>query len=151
MDNIDLKILKLQKKNARITASDISSNINLSVSAVSDRLKKLESSGIIEQYTTIINPRYLNKDLTVIMFVALEGPKYTDKFIELVLEEDEILDCHYLAGEYDYALKIMTENTDTLETILNHIKGIEGVAKTKTTVVLSTKKHVHSIFPSKKL
>lgn len=149
MDNIDVQILKILQANARTTASEISSKINLSISAVSDRLKKLESTGIIEQYTTIINPTYLNKNLTAIMFIALERPNYTEKFVELIQNEEEILDCYYIAGEYDYSLKILTENTFTLENILNRIKGIEGVVKTKTSVVLSTVKHIHSIFPHK--
>lgn len=147
MDAIDVKILKLLQKNARITASEISSEINLSVSAVSDRLKKLESSGIIQQYTAIINPRKLDKDLTVIMFISLERPKFSDRFVEFVKSEDEILECHYIAGDYDYALKIITKNTYTLENLLNRIKSASGVQKTKTVVALSAAKNNYSVTP----
>ncbi|MCX7922658.1 MAG: Lrp/AsnC family transcriptional regulator [Clostridia bacterium] len=147
MDVIDVKILKLLQKNARITASEISGEINLSVPAVSDRIRKLESSGIIQQYTAIINSRKLEKDLTAIMFVSLERPKYTERFLEFVNGEMEILECHYLAGDYDYALKIVTENTFTLESLLNRIKSVQGVQKTKTIVVLSTVKNNYSVCP----
>lgn len=147
MDNIDVKIIKLLQNNARITASEISGEINLSVSAVSDRLKKLESSGIIEKYTAIVNARRLKKDLTAIMFVSLERPKFTDKFIEFVNSENEILECHYLAGDYDYSLKIITDNSFTLESLLNRIKSIPGVLRTRTIVALSTVKNNHSIVP----
>jgi Lrp/AsnC family transcriptional regulator, leucine-responsive regulatory protein len=145
MDAIDVKILKLLQKNARTTASEISSEINLSVSAVSDRVKKLEASGIIQQYTAIINPRKLDKDLTVIMFISLERPKFSDRFVEFVKSEDEILECHYIAG--DYALKIITKNTYTLENLLNRIKGAQGVQKTKTVVALSAAKNNYSVTP----
>ncbi|MCG8501561.1 MAG: Lrp/AsnC family transcriptional regulator [Firmicutes bacterium] len=147
MDNIDIKILKILQKNARTTASEISSQINLSVPAVSDRLKKLETSGIIKQYTAIIDPVHLKRQLTAIMFISLERPKYTDLFAECIQQEDEILECHYIAGDFDYALKVITENTSTLEHLLNRMKSIRGVRKTKTVIVLSTFKNNYSITP----
>ena len=147
MDNIDIKIIKLLQKNARISASEISGEINLSVPAVSERLKKLESSGIIQQYTAIINPGHMGKDLTAIMFVSLERPRFTDNFVEFIQVQEEILECHYLAGDFDYALKIITESTYTLEALLNKIKSVQGVQKTRTIVVLSTVKNKHSITP----
>ena len=59
----------------------------------------------------------------VIMFVSLENPTFIDKFIEIIQGENEIVECHYLAGEFDYALKIITENTETLEKVLNKINN----------------------------
>lgn len=148
MDNLDIKILKLLQQNSRITASEISSKINLSVPAVGDRLKKLDASGIIEKYTVILNAKKMNKNLMIIMFVSLECPKYTDPFINIIQLDDEIVECHYLAGDFDYALKIITESTESLERILNKIKNIPGVQKTKTNVSLSTIKNIHSIIPT---
>lgn len=147
MDGIDVKIIKLLQKNARVTASEISSEINLSVPAVSERLKKLEASGIIQQYTAIINPRMVKKELTAIMFVTLERPKFSEKFVEVVNEIDEIIECHYLAGDYDYALKIITENTFSLEELLTKIKAVQGIHRTRTIVVLSTIKNNYSVTP----
>lgn len=147
MDIIDKKILHILHKNARITASEISNQINLSVSAVGDRLKKLEASGIIENYTTILNPNMMEKSLTAIIMVALERPKYADLFQEFVNKENDILDCYYLAGDYDYALKIVTKDTATLEVLIGKIKALEGLLKTKTTIVLSTIKDTHSVLP----
>lgn len=148
MDNIDIKIIKLLQQNSRVTASEIGSKINLSVPAVGDRLKKLDASGIIEKYTIILNAKKMNKHLMIIMFVSLESPKYTEPFINIVQLDDEIVECHYLAGDFDYALKIITESTKSLERILNKIKNIPGVQKTKTNVSLSTIKNIHSIIPS---
>jgi Lrp/AsnC family leucine-responsive transcriptional regulator len=148
MDNLDIKILKLLQQNSRVTASEISNKINLSVPAVGDRLKKLDASGIIEKYTVILNAKKMNKHLMIIMFVSLESPKYTDPFINIVQLDDEIVECHYLAGDFDYALKIITESTESLERLLNKIKNIPGVQKTKTNVSLSTIKNIHSIIPN---
>jgi Lrp/AsnC family transcriptional regulator, leucine-responsive regulatory protein len=145
VDNIDVKILKLLQFNARMTVSEMAAKINLSIPAVSERLKKLESSGIIEQYTAILNAKKLNKSLTVIVFITLESSKYTDKFNQFVNAEDEIVECYYLAGDFDYVLKIITDNTLTLENILNKIKGVSGIQKTRTIVTLSNIKNKHSI------
>jgi len=148
MDNLDIKILKLLQQNSRVTASEISNRINLSIPAVSDRLKKLDASGIIEKYTVILNPKKMNKHLMIIMFISLESPKFTDPFINIVQLDDEIVECHYLAGDFDYALKIITESTESLERFLYKIKNIPGVQKTKTNVSLSTIKNIHSVIPS---
>lgn len=147
MDAIDVKIVRLLQRNARVTASEISGEINLSVPAVSERLRKLESTGVIEKYTAIVNPSSVKKELTSMMFVTLERPKYTDKFLEIVNNLDEIIECHYLAGDYDYALKVITENTFSLEDLITKIKAIQGVHRTRTIVVLSTVKNNHSVSP----
>ena len=147
MDSIDINILKILQSNARVTTSEISSRVNLSIPAVSERLKKLEAAGIIQQYTTIINPQKLNKNLTAIMFVSLERPKFNESFVEFIGGENEIIECHYLTGDFDYALQIITENTTTLEKVLNKIKSVKGIQKTRTIVVLSTVKNKYSISP----
>lgn len=145
MDELDINILRLLKENAKIPASEISNQINLSVSAVGERLKKLEKSGVIKQYTTILNPNMLKKDLTALMFISLERPQVSEQFLKYVQLENEIMDCYYLAGDYDYLIKIATENTSSLEKLLNRIKSISGIIKTNTTVVLKTEKESYSI------
>jgi len=147
VDNIDIKIIKLLQENARVTASEIAGNINLSVPAVSERLKKLESSGVIKQYTTIVDPVHMNKTLMAIVFVTLERPRFADTFAEFVKKQNDILECHYLAGDSDYALKVVTENTSTLQELLDHIKSLQCVQKTRTTVILSTAKNNYSVIP----
>ncbi|WP_105617581.1 Lrp/AsnC family transcriptional regulator [Vallitalea okinawensis] len=147
MDNIDIQIINLLQKNARISISEISQCVNLSVSAVSERLRKLENSGYIKQYTTILDPEKMQKDLTVIMFVSLERSHFSAKFQEFVENEDEILECHYLAGSYDYSLKIITRNTLSLQRIMNTLKSLPGIRKTQTNVILSTMKKQYSVKP----
>ena len=119
MDDIDIKIIRLLQNHARMTVSEISTRVNLSVPADSERFKKLESTGIIQQYTAIVNPSKVHKDLMAIMFISLERPQFTDHFVDFIKGQKDILECHYLAGDYDYALKIVTDNTATLESLLN--------------------------------
>lgn len=148
MNEIDLNILSLLQSNSRMSISEISNKVNLSVSATSDRLKKLENSGAITDYATILNPESFGKTLMAIMFVSLENPNYTDVFSKFIHSDNEILECHYLTGNFDYALKIVTKNTSTLETLLNRIKRVTGIKKTETMVVLSTVKNQYSILPT---
>ncbi len=145
MDKIDIKILECLKHNARENASVIGGKVNMSVSAVIERIKKLESSGIIKQYTLALDPKKLGLDLTVFMSVSLEHPKYSSTFQEFVKQCPQIIECQYIAGDYDFLLKIVSRSTHTLEQLLNEIKCVGGVSSTKTSVVLSTIKEDYSI------
>ena len=147
MDDIDRKILKKLQENARITVSDLNSEIALSMPAISERIKKLEASGVIKQYTTILDPAMLNKHLMALMFLRFDNPKHGDQFASLVKAEPEIKECYYITGDFDYSLKILTENTRTLEKLLTRIKNASGVVKTQTSVILSTITDSPSILP----
>lgn len=147
MDIIDIKILEFLRENSRINASLIGEKINLSVSAVIERIKKLEASGIIKQYTTILDAKLLGKDTTAFISVRLEHPKCNENFIENVTKHSEITECHYLTGDFDFLLKVITASTESLGQVLNQIKSINGVLLTKTVVVLSTVKNEVSCSP----
>ncbi len=147
MDDIDKKILRKLQQNARITISDLSSEIALSMPAISERLKKLEASGVIKQYTAILDPALLNKHLMALMFLRFDNPGHGDHFTELVKDEPEIKECYYITGDFDYSLKILTENTRTLEKLLTRIKNHPGIVKTQTIVILSTITDSPSILP----
>jgi len=149
LDITDVKILEILQDNARASISDLSKQVNLSLSAVSERLKKLESSNIIEQYTTIINPEAMSKDLSVLMMVSLENTTgNTVKELQAFVEQnDEVLECHHITGEYDYALNITTRNTESLEKLMSTIKNINGVRHCQTNVILSTSKKRYSVKP----
>lgn len=140
MDLIDYKLLACLKENSRANATTIGAKINLSTSAVIERIKKLESSGLIQGYTTIINQSVLGRELMAFIYVSLEHPKYNENFIRLINENTSIAECHYIAGDFDFILKVLTQRGSMLEEILNHIKAIDGVSLTRTSVVLSTNK-----------
>ena len=147
MDITDVRILELLQENSRISISEISKRVNMSLSAVSERLKKLESSGVIEKYTVILNPQYLGKELSVIMNLCLEQPGTFEEFGEFVHSEPEILECHYITGEYDISLKIVTKNTVSLERLMTRIKNFPGIGRSQTNVILSSNKNHCSVPP----
>ncbi len=147
MDSLDYKILCCLKENARENATNIGAKINLSTSAVIERIKKLEASGLIQQYTTIINQNISGRDLTAFISVRLEHPKFNETFCSIIDQQDEIVECHYIAGDFDFILKVVTSSAQTLEERLNFIKSLSGVSLTRTSVVLSTNKHDVCLLP----
>jgi Lrp/AsnC family leucine-responsive transcriptional regulator len=147
VDRIDIDILSCLKENARMSISTIAERINMSVSAVGERIKKLENAGIIKQYTVILDAKRIGKELFAFISVSLEHPKYNELFIESIKNNTQITECHYVTGDFDFLLKVVTKSTDTLSNILNIIKSIRGVSLTRTLVVLSTPKNELSYLP----
>lgn len=138
MDATDKKILKRLQENARVTVSVLSQEISLSMPAISERLKKLENTGVIKQYTAILDPALVDKHLMAFFYVSFDDPSHGDKFAEFISSEPDVKECFYITGDYDYALKIITKNTKSLEKLLTRIKNQEGIARTETIVALST-------------
>lgn len=147
MDKIDCEILSCLKENARENATNIGAKINLSTSAVIERIKKFEASGLIKQYTIVLDQHTLGGDLMAFISVRLEHPKYYENFVELINSHNSIAECYYIAGDFDFIIKIITKNAQSLEDILNYIKSIEGVSLTRTSVVLSTNKNEVCMLP----
>lgn len=147
MDKIDCEILSCLKENARENATNIGAKINLSTSAVIERIKKFEASGLIKQYTIVLDQHTLGGELMAFISVRLEHPKYYENFVELINSHNSIAECYYIAGDFDFIIKIITKNAQSLEDILNYIKSIEGVSLTRTSVVLSTNKNEVCMLP----
>lgn len=147
MDNIDIKILQCLRENSRLNASAIGARINMSVSAVIERIKKMESAGIIQQYTVILNSHKIGKGVSAFILISLEHPKFNDDFVKCTQKNTQITECHYITGDFDFLVKIETDSTETMVDTLNEIKGIHGVSQTRTLLVLSTMKNELTALP----
>ena len=148
MDAIDRRILACLKENARENATNIGAKINLSPSAVIERIRKLEHSGLIQQYTAIIDQHVIGRELMAFINVRLEHPQHYENFVETIKANDTVAECYYIAGDFDFLLKVVTTSGKALEEILTKIKSIEGGSLTRTTVVLSTNKHEVCLLPN---
>lgn len=148
MDSLDYEILNILKKNARKKASDISKEIHLSVSTVIERIRKMESSGVIEAYTIITNEHKVGNDLAALMEISLDHPRYNESFSIKIMEHPNIISCYYLTGDFDFMLKISCRSSEHLEQIHKWIKDQEGVRSTKTHIVLRNIKNIYSSLPS---
>lgn len=141
VDIIDAKILEVLKQNGRSTASDISKKVNLSIPAVSERIRKLEEANVIEQYTVRVNREKMGYKLLAIIFANIDHTANIQQFREVIVQFSEVMECHHMAGEYDYMLKVLVEDTAQLEIFLSEkLKSIRGVRTSNTLIVLSTLK-----------
>ncbi len=147
MDKLDLEIINELKKNARQTASEISKSIHLSVSTVIERIRKMEKSGVIQSYTVITSDNRLGNDITVLMEVSMEHPRFNEEFIHCINDNTNVIACYYLTGEFDFMLKICCHSSEHLEQIHNVIKDCPGVRLTRTHYVLRTVKNIYSSLP----
>lgn len=143
MDEIDKKIIKILSENSRISNSEISKQVFLSIPAVGERIKKLEEKNIIEKYTIRTNRNKLGYKLLAIIFVNIDDTEKIKEFREKITEMEEVIECLHMAGEYDYLLKILVKDTEELEDFLsNKMKSIKGVGRSNTMISLSTLKDV---------
>ena len=147
MDQLDYKILECLKQNARQKASAIGNQINLSVSAVIERIHKLEAAGVITGYTVDLDMKKIGQDVTAFMEIGLEHPRFYDSFTAAVRNNPNIISCYYLTGEYDFLLKIVTDSSDSLERIHRQLKSLDGVQTTKTHFALKSIKNDFVMVP----
>jgi len=147
IDAIDEKILEVLQENARVSISELSKRINLSLSAVSERLKKLEASGIIKQYTAILDPVAMDKELSAYMMINVDNSGSITELIKLIGQSEEILEAYFVAGDCDYILRIATKNTATLAELVNKVKAVKSVKRTETTILLNKYKQLYSVPP----
>lgn len=139
MDAIDLRILEILQRDARVTQQDIARRVRLSQPSVADRIRKLEARGVIRGYVARVDPSQLGKDITAFIGVGISHPKYFAQFGKTILALPDILECHRVAGSDSYLLKVRTENTRSLDRLLvEHLRIIPGVYRTETTLVLSS-------------
>ncbi len=140
MDAFDSRILKLLIQNARMTGADIARKVNLSLPAVTERLRKLGRSGIIDGYTVKLNREKLSLHLLAFIHVWIDHTKNV-QVKEQIVAMHEVLECHHIAGDADLLLKVLVKDTTALEELLvRRIKAIKAVTRTSTTIVLSSYK-----------
>ncbi len=140
MDQLDLDILECLKANARMKASDISKRVNLSVSSVIDRIRKLERSGVIVQYTTVLDRRKIGNDVLVIVGITLERQNLARYFEEQIRDIPEVVDCYAVAGDFDFLLHLAVSSHEELYAVHHRILNLDGVAQLKSFYVIETVK-----------
>lgn len=143
LDKKDYDILKLLQQNARVTIKEIADTIHLSTTPVHERVKRLEQSGIINHYTAILNAAKLGKKLMVICHVSLrEHNKIAGaKFIKSITALPEILECYSISGEFDFLLKVLTDDMETYYDFhVNKLSQVENVGHVQSTFVMGVVK-----------
>ena len=109
--------------------------------AAADRVRKLEESGVIVGYAALVDPETVGALLTAFVAVTLERPEHRKAFLKRVAKLAEVQECHHVAGDDDYLLKIRCRGPRDLDRVISEeLKSVPGVARTRTTIALSTAK-----------
>ncbi len=143
LDKIDLKILKILQESSKITNLDLSKKIGLSPAPTLERVKKLESSGIIESYHAQVNPQSIGLSVKTFVLVSLAWQKENalNHFLEKITSIEEITECYIITGEADFLIKIVCKDIPTYEKLLfKTLSQIEEIERLKTLMTLSTVK-----------
>jgi len=149
LDKIDLKILKILQNNSKITNLELSKQIGLSPAPTLERVKKLESTKIIESYHAIVNPTSIGLNVKTFVLVSLAWQKENalNNFLDKVKAIEEITECYIITGEADFLIKIVCKDIPTYEQLLfKTLSQIEEIERLKTLMTLSTVKN-SSILP----
>ena len=148
LDKNDLAILRLLQENARITVKEISAKIHLSTTPVHERIKRLEQTGVIRQYATLVDHAKVKKGLMVICYVSLkEHSKNAGiKFIKAINELNEVIECYNISGEFDFMLKVVEENMDSYYDFhVNRLSQIENMGNVQSVFVMGIIKQTHQL------
>jgi Lrp/AsnC family leucine-responsive transcriptional regulator len=142
IDDIDRRILTLLQDNARISQSDIAKAVGLAPSAVMERIRKLETRGILTGYVALVDPHVV--DLRMLAFVAVRisvvGDEERDVAARLAAIP-EVLEVHYVAGDDCLLLKMRARDAEHVGHLLrNQVSAVPGVRSTRTTIVLGSMK-----------
>ena len=141
LDHIDRRILALLRLDGRMAHAAIAKEVGLSAPAVHERVRKLEQQGFIAGYTAVLDPDKLGRPHVAFCMVTLsEGNEFAidDPIVARICEEPDVLEFHRIAGEDCYLIKIRSGTNRDLEQLLRRIRAIRGVARSRTTIVLST-------------
>lgn len=141
MDPIDAKLLNLLQEDCSRSLAELSKRINLSISAVNERLKKLRARGDIRAYVALINPLTVGYTMCAFVQVLVNGKRNEQAFIESVVKMPEIQECHHVSGEFPYLLKVWARDLRHLEHLLDReIITRKGVVRTQASIVFSSPK-----------
>jgi Lrp/AsnC family leucine-responsive transcriptional regulator len=137
VEEIDRKIVSLLARNGRMSFTDLAKQAGLSVSAVHQRVRKLEQDGVIMGYAAVLDPDAIGLPLTAFVSIKPFDPAAPDDVPQRLEHLVGIEACHSVAGEENYILKVRVASPAALEELLQQLRTLGGVS-TRTTVVLST-------------
>jgi Lrp/AsnC family leucine-responsive transcriptional regulator len=143
LDPVDLKILALLQRQGRMTNFKLAKKIGLTPAPTLMRVKKLEQAGYIKRFVALVDPGKLGLPVLAFVHVILEAHnrKTTLDFMQAMQKFPEVLECHHIAGDEDFLLKVVAASPAEYEHfVLEKLTRVGGIEKVKTTFVLSSSK-----------
>jgi DNA-binding Lrp family transcriptional regulator len=148
LDDKDYAILRLLQDNARLTVRDIAARVHLSPTPVHERIKRMESEGVIKQYVTLVDARKIKKSIMVICYVSLKEHSHKTgmAFIEGVTRFTEVLECYNISGQFDFMLKIVAESMEAYHDFyVNKLSEVKGISQMQSIFVMGVMKDTHQL------
>jgi len=141
VDTLDKKAAAFLMKQGRATWAELGQLLGLSAPSAADRVRKLEEQGVLRGYAAIADAAALGYPLTAYVSVSLASHRQRAAFLRAIEKMEQVAECHHVAGDDDYLLKVRCRGTQDLDHLLaRQLKEKLGVARTRTTIVLSTAK-----------
>ena len=148
LDTIDKKLINLLQTNSKQTTKQLSLQLNLSVTAVYERIKKLENSKVIEKYVVIANKKKIEKSFLVFCHVKLlqHSKEYVTVFEREILKLEEVSECFHVSGDYDYILKIYVKDMEEYrQFMVTKLTAIKYIGSTQSTFAIEEVKNTTAI------
>jgi Lrp/AsnC family leucine-responsive transcriptional regulator len=141
IDDIDLRILDMLQRNGKLSQAKIAGAVGLTTPSVNERIKKMERHGMIKGFVALLDHEKMGLPLTAYVDVALEHPRFEKAFIDDLERLLAVQECHYLAGDFAYRLKVKASNPGSLADFIQHrLLTIRGVSRARTCLSLAAKK-----------
>ena len=138
LDTTDRAILELLQANCKQPLAAIGQKVGLSAPAVMERIHKLEEAGVVTAYVALVDARRVGRDVAAFIGVSTDHPRAIGALEREIAAIDDVLECHHVTGGHTFMVKLKAENTESLESLIERIRSLEGVSRTETMVVLST-------------
>ena len=148
LDDIDKKLLHFLQNDSKQTNKELSNKLNLSVTAVYERIKKLEREGVISNYVALIDKKIVDKGFVTFCSIKLlqHTKNYVVEFEKEVARLDEVLECYHISGDYDYLLKVLVADMDEFrEFMVKKLTSISHIGSTHSTFMINEVKHTTAI------
>jgi DNA-binding Lrp family transcriptional regulator len=148
LDELDKKILVMLQENARWTLRDMATELNLSTTPIFSRIKRLEKEGVISKYTAIINPEKIGKKLYAFVHISLKDHSIeeVEKILTQLTSFEEVLECHYVTGDADFFLKVLTTDIESYnQFVTKKLFSVKNISNIRSHLSLEVKKNTTEI------
>ena len=138
-DGVDRELLSALQDDCRQSLATLGERVGLSPPAVLERVRRLESSGLIRGYHAVLDARKVGLDIAAFIGVGIDHPRHIPAFEQATVGMPEVLECHHVTGRHTLMIKVRTRDTEGLHHLISAIRELPGVDRTETMIVLDTK------------
>lgn len=140
VDAIDLRLIMLLEKNAKLTNKELAAQLGLTITPVHERIKKLEREGYILRYKAEIDRKKVGLSLLVFCSVSLKNHQreFIEKFEQDVMHLEEVVECYHIGGMFDYLLKVVVQNMEVYQKFVsNKLADLDNIGNVQSSFVMS--------------